>query len=256
MWKDNQRAPVLPLLYACTLGVALLSAQTAAGEPRVYPTGVTVYDPTHAYNSFVCFSSLDGNTHLIDMSGKQVHQWAHVGLPGEIIDPQLVGGQRGHVLLQLSDGSDDRGGIFNNQTDDQGGAGFPPAALGIYAGSRILEIDPVKNQIVWQYTGDNSGRPVWSFFSSFVSSARRLPNGNTLIDEGMSGRLFQITPGGDIVWEYVNPYPGRTTVGGKPALNSLIYRAQPVPYAWVPEGTPHSETAVKEPDITTFRVPR
>jgi pimeloyl-ACP methyl ester carboxylesterase len=44
--------------------------------------------------------------------------------------------------------------------DDQGGAGFPPAALGIYAGSRILEIDPVKNQIVWQYTGGDSGRPV------------------------------------------------------------------------------------------------
>ncbi len=47
---------------------------------------------------------------------------------------------------------------------------------------------------------------MWSFFSSFVSSARRLPNGNTLIDEGMDGRLFQITAGGDIVWEYLNPY--------------------------------------------------
>jgi hypothetical protein len=125
--------------------------------------------------------------------------------------------------------------------DDQGGAGFPPAALGIYAGSRILEIDPVKNQIVWQYTGGDSGRPVWSFYSSFVSSAQRLPNGNTLIDEGMDGPFFQITPDGDIVWEYVLPYPGKWTVGGKAILNSLVFRAQAVPYDWVPEGAAHSE---------------
>jgi len=57
----------------------------------------------------------------------------------------------------------------------------------------------VKKEIVWQYTGESSGRPVWSFFSSFVSSAQRLPNGNTLIDEGMNGRIFQITRDGDIV---------------------------------------------------------
>jgi hypothetical protein len=140
--------------------------------------------------------------------------------------------------------------------DDQGGAGFPPASLGIYAGSRVLEIDPVKQEIVWQYTGESSGRPVWSFFSSFVSSARRLPNGNTLIDEGMTGRFFQITPTGEIVWEYVTPYVGRSNADGKAFQTSIIYRAQPVPYDWVPEGTPRSERAVKEIDVTNFRVPQ
>jgi hypothetical protein len=140
--------------------------------------------------------------------------------------------------------------------DDQGGAGFPPAPLGIYAGSRVLEIDPVTQQIVWQYTGENSGRPVWSFFSSFVSNAQRLPNGNTLIDEGMDGRFFQITPDGDIVWEYVVPYPGTRTVDGKPFVNSLVFRAQAVPYDWVPDGTPHAEQPVAEVDVTKFRVPR
>jgi hypothetical protein len=152
--------------------------------------------------------------------------------------------------------------------DDQGGSGIPPTALGIYAGSRILEIDPVKKEIVWQYTGENSGRPVWTFFSSFVSSAQRLPNGNTLIDEGMDGRLFQVTPEGDIVWEYVNPYPLRSNLadqslvnslvppGGKTFLNSLIYRAQAVPYDWVPKGTPHTEFPLKAIDITRFRAPQ
>ncbi len=89
--------------------------------------------------------------------------------------------------------------------DNQGSAGFPPAYLGTFPGSRVLEINPVTMEIVWQYTGTNSNRDVWTFFSSFVSSARRLPNGNTLICEGMNGRFFQITPKGEIVWEYINP---------------------------------------------------
>jgi hypothetical protein len=139
--------------------------------------------------------------------------------------------------------------------DDQGGAGFPPAPLGIYAGSRILEIDPVRKQIVWQYTGEKSNRPVWSFFSSFVSSAQRLRNGNTLVDEGMNGRLFQITSGGEIVWEYMNPYQVAGESLGRPILNPLVYRAQSVPYDWVPPGTPHSEKAVTVPAIGQFRVP-
>jgi Arylsulfotransferase (ASST) len=40
--------------------------------------------------------------------------------------------------------------------DNQGGAGYPPAPLGIYAGSRVLEIDPVTKHIVWQYTAEDS----------------------------------------------------------------------------------------------------
>jgi hypothetical protein len=71
--------------------------------------------------------------------------------------------------------------------DNQGEAGYPPVALAVASGSRVLEIDPVKQEIVWEYTGEDSDRPNWTFFSSFISSARKLPNGNTLIDEGMTG---------------------------------------------------------------------
>jgi hypothetical protein len=86
-----------------------------------------------------------------------------------------------------------------------GEAGFPAVALRLFGGSRVLEIDPVKQQIVWEYTGSNSDRPEWTFHSSFISDARRLPNGNTFIDEGMNGRFFQVTPAGEIVWEHVKP---------------------------------------------------
>jgi hypothetical protein len=133
--------------------------------------------------------------------------------------------------------------------DNHGPAGYPAAELDVTGGSRILEIDPVKKQIVWSYSGEDNGRPGWSFYSSFISSARRLPNGNTLIDEGMNGRIFQVTNKGEIVWEYVSPFTASSAVGGttgKPVISNWIYRAQPVPYDWVPEGTPHAENPLKQ----------
>jgi hypothetical protein len=137
--------------------------------------------------------------------------------------------------------------------DNQGSAGYPPVSTG--AGSRVLEINPVTKEIVWQYTGEDSGRTAWTFRSHFVSDARRLPNGNTFIDEGSDGRFFQITPAGQIVWEYVNPYvnqPGDkewAPTGNAQVVSNYVYRAIPVPYDWVPAGTPHSENPVVEPNI-------
>ena len=139
--------------------------------------------------------------------------------------------------------------------DNQGAAGYPPVNIGTQPRSRVLEIDPVKKEIVWQYTGVDSGKPGYSFYSSYISSARRLPNGNTLIDEGMNGRLFQITSKGEIVWEYISPYFSTPRAEDPQQFSAnTVYRAQPVPYDWVPEGTPRSEKAIKSIDIKTFRV--
>jgi hypothetical protein len=73
--------------------------------------------------------------------------------------------------------------------------------------SRVVEINPLDNSIAWQYTAEMSNRPTWSFFSHYISSAQRQPNGNTLICEGSNGRFFEVTPSGEIVWEYINPFP-------------------------------------------------
>ena len=141
--------------------------------------------------------------------------------------------------------------------DNQGEAGYPAAALRVFVGSRVLEIDPVKQQIVWEYTGSDSDRPEWTFHSSFIGDARRLPNGNTFVDEGMNGRFFQVTPAGEIAWEYVSPYFSPSPLGpaGKKVLSNWVYRAQPVPYDWVPADIPHGERAVVPPDPATFQVP-
>lgn len=429
----------------------------------IFPTGVTIYDPEQAWNGYVLFGSPDGRSHLIDNNGNEVRTWSYLGFPSEILNPNVIDGKRGHILVQLS--STEPGpwsSIFNNKTigeldwegnivwqwgeqapggaarqhhdwtrlpngntlilssveqpvpgvstepitdqaiyeitpageiiwkwtlgehiqelgitpegftylqkfvvqskartggfatfnnmdvlgsnrwfaagdnrfhpdniivdaregnfiaiiekatgkivwqlgpnfpdrydvphgriqnptiprpvdqisgqhdahlipeglpgagnllvfDNQGSAGFPPAALGMFSGSRVLEINPITKEIVWQYTGENSGRPVWSFHSSFISSARRLPNGNTLIDEGMYGRIFQVTPDGEIVWEYVSPYFGQLVLPtGKVLSSNWVYRAQPVPYDWVPEGTARSQHPIAAVDLTTFRIP-
>jgi outer membrane protein assembly factor BamB len=68
--------------------------------------------------------------------------------------------------------------------------------------SRVIEVNPATNDIVWRYQDPNAQ----GFYSDRISNAQRLPNGNTLINEGMFGRFFEVTPAGEVVWEFVNPY--------------------------------------------------
>jgi len=67
--------------------------------------------------------------------------------------------------------------------------------------TRVLEVDPLTDEIVWQYEAD----PPESFFSSSRGANQRLPNGNTFITDSNSGRLFEVTADGEIVWEFFTP---------------------------------------------------
>ena len=90
--------------------------------------------------------------------------------------------------------------------------------------SRVLEIDPETKEIVWSY----QETIVTSFYSPRISNAQRLPNGNTLINEGVFGRFFEVTPDGSVVWEYANPYfgPRLASQANKPeALVNQVFRA-------------------------------
>ena len=72
---------------------------------------------------------------------------------------------------------------------------------GDYGSSRIVEYDPVAQEIVWVYRGNEQN----DFFSDRSGAVQRLPNGNTLIVESNFGRAFEVTPAGEIVWEFINP---------------------------------------------------
>lgn len=77
--------------------------------------------------------------------------------------------------------------------------------LGDRGGSRILSIRP----------GDYAFKTLYSsteahpFYSPRRGKHQRLANGDILIAETDSGRAFEITPGGDIVWQYVNKFNDR-----------------------------------------------
>ena len=69
--------------------------------------------------------------------------------------------------------------------------------------SRVVEIAPVTQEIVWRYP--LLGQKV-DFFTGMLGYAERLPGGNTLITESMQGRAIEVSPKGELLWEYLSPY--------------------------------------------------
>jgi hypothetical protein len=119
--------------------------------------------------------------------------------------------------------------------------------------SRVLEIDPVTLEVVWQYTPVEAGFTAladnYKFYSGYISAAQRLPNGNTLITEGADGRLIEITADYEIVWEYISPYfaaQGDT---------NMVYRSYRYPYEWIPQLDTPKEVGIPQTDRSTFHVP-
>jgi hypothetical protein len=70
--------------------------------------------------------------------------------------------------------------------------------------TRVVEIDPLTQEIAWGYYGDGSN----GFFTSCCGVNQRLPNGNTLITESDGGRAFELTRDNRIVWDFLNPNRG------------------------------------------------
>ena len=104
--------------------------------------------------------------------------------------------------------------VFNNGFQ-RGGAGYssieeitPPADPGGHyprvAGEPFGPRTPA-----WTYSAPTKV----DFFSSFLSGAQRLPNGDTLICSGNDGTLFEVTPTGTVVWKYVNTLGGPRGAG-------------------------------------------
>jgi len=110
---------------------------------------------------------------VVDLEEEKV-VWARTGRFRAMHDPSLL--TNGNLLL------------FDN--------------CGVPSRSRILEFDLERWQPDWSYVG-TPGRP---FFSETCGTCQRLGNGNTLITESDGGRAFEVTPGGEVVWEFFNPH--------------------------------------------------
>jgi hypothetical protein len=68
--------------------------------------------------------------------------------------------------------------------------------------SRAVELDPGSLETRWEYRGSEED-PLWS---KTCGTVQRLPGGNTLIVESDNGRALEITPDGEIVWEWFSPH--------------------------------------------------
>jgi len=84
--------------------------------------------------------------------------------------------------------------------------------------SKVIEVDPASGEVVWRYRG----MPSQQFFSGHISGASALASGNVLVCEGTSGRLFEVTRGHEVVWEWINPFVNNNS-RGEPTVS--IYRA-------------------------------
>ena len=121
----------------------------------------------------------------------------------------------GHFLI-FNNGARQPGPTFSSVIEidpydgPMGNGIYVPAALAGYeratvGGGMSSGTQNVSRQIAWRFHGVSPN----SFYSPFISGAQRLPNGNTLVCSGAHGHMFEVTPQGDVVWEYINPVGDR-----------------------------------------------
>ncbi len=85
---------------------------------------------------------------------------------------------------------------------------LPDGRIGIFDNrmfhdwSRILIIDPVTREIETVYKAD----PPEAFYTEIRGKQQFLDNGNVLITEAERGRVFEVAPDGEIVWEFINMF--------------------------------------------------
>jgi hypothetical protein len=83
-----------------------------------------------------------------------------------------------------------------------------------YRRSLVQAINPISSEVEWEYGSQ-------FFFSSVAGLAQTLPGGNIFIASSHGGRVFEITPADEIVWEWVPP--------------SLPMRPHRLPYDYCPQ---------------------
>jgi len=224
---DVRTPPLTDELLERLKAIGYVVGNAAAGDLRadLVHTNAIAYHPgldqivlsAHRFNEIWI---IDHSTTTKEAAG---HSGGHTGRGGDLLyrwgNPQVYG--RGSPAdQQLFAHHDARwipagfpgGGhimVFNN------GYGRPG---GDY--SEVLEIDPrvAPDRSYTLAAGAAYGPPraMWtyaasrkkSFAADFISGAHRLAGGNTFVCSGPTGRFFEVTPDGAIVWEYLNPFAG------------------------------------------------
>ena len=95
--------------------------------------------------------------------------------------------------------------------------------------SKVVEIDPLTQAIVWEY----ADRPENPFYSATCGTGQRLDNGNTLITESDNGRVFEVATDGTLVWEFRNPERTGPDDRYIAAIMEMVALPAGTPLAWL-----------------------
>jgi hypothetical protein len=113
--------------------------------------------------------------------------------------------------------------------------------------SKVVEIDPLTQRIVWSFLGDHAN----DFVTRSCGSVQRLRNGNTLITISNRGRAIEVTPDHEIVWEFMSPH----RAGDHDELVANLFEVQRIepgfPLGWLATSRPPRESASNELDRST-----
>jgi outer membrane protein assembly factor BamB len=90
--------------------------------------------------------------------------------------------------------ADGRIRVFSNNYDGN----EVETALG---GSSIIDVDPRTGAVGYRYGPDDP-----PMFTAHSGEHQTFENGNVLIAESHAGRVFEVTPDGTVVWEFINRY--------------------------------------------------
>ena len=97
--------------------------------------------------------------------------------------------------------------------------------------SSVMAMDPRTRALTWEFSGDDAD-PLYSRRSGGVQP---LGNGNLLIVETDGGRALEVTPSGDVVWEFHTPYRVGEAHAEMAHLYSLRRVEEPLPQ-WLERG--------------------
>jgi hypothetical protein len=148
-----------------------------------------------------------GSSSNLRMYGSHGHYWIPKGMPNE------------GKIMYFNNGDDRPQGYYS--TIEMIDA---PFENGQYQKNINEQYYPLEPEVV--YKAPNP----FNFVSTYLSNAQQLANGHVFINEGGSGRLFEIDNNDNIVWEYINPVSyGGPNPQGSSIFGNSIFRAYKYP---------------------------
>jgi hypothetical protein len=216
----QDREPALPEYAAIVDRIdridinAVLPGAPAADGPDWNHMNTVSYDPVRDEFLMTALSQSEVWVVAREGAGDLVWRWGNEQIWGGLDDPTLAGP---HDAQRIAPGLPGEGNllIYNNNGASDGG-------------SAVVEIAPRMDGEAYARNDEGwaGAQEVWryeapGFHSFFASGAQRLRGGNTFVTEAINGRMFEVTPDGRIVWEYVSP-----------AVQSGLLEQGQVPQMW------------------------